>query len=371
MSKIRELENELAGLKSAIEAGDESAMDRAETIMENELPKAKRAAELAKAITGPKVEREADAEPKTFGDWAVKNLDLSAIKAGTSKTAATPYGYKAATDIHGTVGVLSVETQIPGRRIERLRDLFGQVAISGNTYEYFVEGITEGAPDVVTEGDEKPQFHMVYTPKTVALAKIAGWFYESDELLEDAAWLASAINDRGLRVLDQTIDATLAATLYATSGIPSVNSNGDTLADAIFEAIMSVKTESGLEADTVILNPADYAALLLAKDGNDQYYGGGYVYGPYGNGEYAGRKGIWGLNVWLDVNMTEGDALVGAFKDGATVATKANAGARIEVVTGDHDDRTHNRVTVVVEERLALAVRIPGAFAYIEDLGSE
>ena len=51
--------------------------------------------------------------------------------------------------------------------------------------------------------------------------------------------------------------------------------------------------------------------------------------------------------------------------------TKANAGARIEIVTGDHDDRTHNRVTVVMEERLALAVRIPSAFCYIEDLGSE
>ena len=38
---------------------------------------------------------------------------------------------------------------------------------------------------------------------------------------------------------------------------------------------------------------------------------------------------------------------------------------RVEVVTGDHDDRTNNRVTVIVEERLALAVRVPGAFVKI------
>jgi len=39
-------------------------------------------------------------------------------------------------------------------------------------------------------------------------------------------------------------------------------------------------------------------------------------------------------------------------------------------VTGDHDDAIYNRVTVVVEERLALATRIPAAFVKITEAAS-
>ena len=69
-------------------------------------------------------------------------------------------------------------------------------------------------------------------------------------------------------------------------------------------------------------------------------------------------------------NITAGTVLVGAFKQGATVVTKAGEGARIEVHTGDHDDAIYNRVTVVVEERLALAVRYPKAFVKITEAAS-
>ena len=59
--------------------------------------------------------------------------------------------------------------------------------------------------------------------------------------------------------------------------------------------------------------------------------------------------------------------IVGAFRQGASVVTKAGEGASIEVHRGDHDDAIHNRVTVVVEERLALAVRYPKAFAVYQN----
>jgi len=69
-------------------------------------------------------------------------------------------------------------------------------------------------------------------------------------------------------------------------------------------------------------------------------------------------------------NITSGTILVGAFKQGASVITKNGEGARIEIHTGDHDDAIYNRVTVVVEERLALAVRRPKAFAKITEAAS-
>ena len=137
---------------------------------------------------------------------------------------------------------------------------------------------------------------------------------------------------------------------------------------------MTVKGASNLNADAIIINPADYQRLRLLKDGTGgtvgQYYGGGYFYGPYGNGQTAQQPGLWGLNTVITSDVTAGTVLVGAFKQGASVITKQGGGARVEVVTGDHDDAIYNRVTVVVEERLGLATRIPAAFVKITEAAS-
>ena len=41
-----------------------------------------------------------NAQARTLGEYAVKNLDLSAMRAGHAKSAGTGFGYKAATDAH-------------------------------------------------------------------------------------------------------------------------------------------------------------------------------------------------------------------------------------------------------------------------------
>src|SRR5699024_4360400 len=66
-------------------------------------------------------------------------------------------------------------------------------------------------------------------------------------------------------------------------------------ADAIFRAMTKVQTATGLSADGLVINPADYQALRLAKDGNDQYFGGGFFQGQYGNGGILSQPPVWGL----------------------------------------------------------------------------
>lgn len=302
---------------------------------------------------------------KTLGDFAAKSLDLSAIRAGASKSAGTGYAFKAATDVHMSTPIEVVDRNVVNiTRDLAIRNLFGAETISGTSIKYFVLGATEGAPATVAEGAQKPQFHIPYTPKTATLQKIAGWYYETDELIEDNEFLRSSIDNRGLFELDQAVESYLMTTLLATSGIQTI-SQAPT-ADNIFGAIMNVKAGSNYEADAIVINPTDYKTLRLAKDGtNGQYYGGGYFYGPYGNAEVVRQPGIWGLNTVVTNAVAAGTVLVGAFNQGASVITKAGDGIRVEVVTGDHEDRTNNRVTVVVEERLALATRVPAAFVKI------
>jgi hypothetical protein len=182
------------------------------------------------------------------------------------------------------------------------------------------------------------------------------------------------IDNRGLFELDLAIETYLMTTLLGTSGLGSATyaNGGNVSADDIFAAMMTVKGASNYNADAIVINPADYQRLRLAKDnsGAGQYYGGGYFYGPYGNGGTAQQPGLWGLNTVITSSITAGTVLVGAFKQGASVITKSGEGQRVEVVTGDHDDRTHNRVTVIVEERLGLVTRVPSAFVKITEAAS-
>jgi HK97 family phage major capsid protein len=314
--------------------------------------------------------KSAPKEAKTLGEFAVKNLDLSAMRSGASKSAGTGFLFKAATDAHTAPAIAEVTRRVVDiNKTLGVRDLFGAEQISGNALTYFQMGATEavsgGAPKTVAQGATKPQFHVPYTPVTVPLQKIAGWFYETDELLSDAAFLASTVDNRGLFELANAVEAYLGGQLLATSGIQAATYASTLSADDIFAAMMSVKTATGYDADAIMINPTDYQALRIAKDSNLQYYGGGYFYAPYGNGQVAEQPGIWGLKTVVTTAVAAGTVLVGAFRAGASVVTKSGEGASIEVHRGDHDDAINNRVTVVVEERVALAVRVPSAFVKI------
>lgn len=348
-------------------------INEAKAAIEAEQAREKAVAEKAALLEGMKAAEAKEVKPaeaKTIGEYAEKNLDLDAMRMGRAKSAGTGYGFKAATDVHAAPQIVTGTQNVVDFVLdEGIRALFSAESISGNALTYYRMGATEavsgGAPASVAQGATKPQFHVPYTPVTVALQKIAGWFYETDELLSDAPFLRSAVDNRGMMELRKAADNYLATTLLATSGIGSETYASTLDADTIFEAMMDIKSNTGYDADAILINPTDYAALRLAKDGASQYYGGGYFYAPFGNGQLVQRPGIWGLNTIVTTAVSAGSPLVGAFKAGASVVSKAGEGASIEVHRGDHDDAINNRVTVVVEERLALAVRIPAAFVLV------
>ena len=340
---------------------------------------AEEADDLIKSLGTVKENTPMEETTKTLGEFALKNLDLTAIRSGAAKTAGTEYGFKAYTDpqVSQTVESYSTDVADQGLRDLAVRSAFGAEQITGNAITFFTLGAKEDnsapSPKTVNEAAVKPQFHIVEGTVTKPLQKIAGWFYETDELLEDNPYLASALNNRGLYELDAAVEDYLLTTLAGTSGIGAKTyaNGGDVTPDVILDAIMAVKGDTRFNADTIIINPTDYAVLRKLKtgSGSNEYVGGGFFYGPNGN-PVAVQPGIWGLNTIVTPNITAGTVLVGAFRQGATVVTKAGEGARIEVHTGDHDDAIYNRVTVVVEERIALAVRYPKAFVKITEAAS-
>lgn len=380
MTKMNELMEKLEAAETVEEINEVKA--EIETEKSRQAVIAEKSAILDSFKAEKPVEAKSEPEPRTLGEYAAKHLDLSALRSGASKSAGTGFGFKTYTDAQTSQQIIDYDRNVVDTAVRDLqvRGLFGSEFITGNALKYFILGAREDnsapAPGTVSEGSAKPQFHIVESTATATLQKIAGWFYETDELLEDNAFLASALNARGLYELDARIEAYLLSTALSASGINTATyTHGAKVSpDDVFKAMMTIKTQSGLNADAVIMHPTDYQAVRLLKDGSGgtvgQYYGGGAFYAPYGNGAVNNQPGLWGLNTVVTPNITQGTILVGAFKQGASVITKQGEGARIEVVTGDHDDAIYNRVTVVVEERLALAVRRPKAFCKITEAAS-
>jgi HK97 family phage major capsid protein len=321
---------------------------------------------------------------KTLGDHHVKSISgqVGTLKSQSGFTVASPE-FKAATDPQLTTGAVYVPylTEYDTTIVRGFRpgpvvaDLLGSGTISGNAVSYFIEGAVEGAFTTVAEGAAKPQMHFVDpTAATDKLTKIAAWWDESDEMVEDLPFMVSEINNRGLYLLSMFEEAqlingpgtgTTIRGLLNRSGIQTETQAvaPDSAQDAIFRAMTKVQTATGFAADGIIINPADYQSLRLSKDANGQYFGGGFFTGPYGVGGVPSQPPLWGLSTVVSTAVAAKTVVVGAFKQAATVYRKG--GVRVEQTNSDLGKFTSNIITTRIEERIALAVRVPSAIVKV------
>jgi HK97 family phage major capsid protein len=106
-----------------------------------------------------------------------------------------------------------------------------------------------------------------------------------------------------------------------------------------------------------VMHPTDWARIELTKDGNANYI--------IGKPQGTIAPTLWGLPVVATQAITVDKFLTGAFNMGAQIFDRWDA----TVETGyENDDFTKNLVTILAEERLALAIFRPEAFIY-GDLG--
>lgn len=380
---IKAKADELRELYALVEEGDAEAIKSANVIADelDELKNRKASADRFKSILGDLGDvnsNKGHAAKATLADEIAdgvkgvnvgerfeRSFDVNGIKA-------------AATDVLTTPTLTDLSTIIPTIPQDLgVLELFGQETISGNALEYFIALGFTGVPATVAELGEKPQIGPSYTKTSDKLTKIAAWWKESDEAVEDAPYLASALRDRGIYLLHKQeeaqvlsgngTDPNMTGVLNRT-GIQTLNytaattsDNGD-LAKQVFRAMAQVAQVSGFNADAIVLNPLDYFALRTATDSNGQYFGGGYFTGAYGQGGVNVMPNLWGLRTVQSNSIAQGTVLVGAFKPGASIFRKTGSGLRVEIANQHDDDFTHNRITVLLESRLGLAVRYPQAF---------
>lgn len=281
------------------------------------------------------------------------NMALKAIVSITSDAASA--GDAIAPD--RLPGVLAA----PSRRMT-VRDLITPGRTSSNLVQYVKETGFQNMAAATAEGAAKPKSDITFDLVASPVIKIPTYVKASTEILADAPMLQSFIDGR-LRYMLSYVEETqllkgsgaannlnglyTQATAYAAPIVIAGATRIDVLRLALLQAELAEYPSTG-----IVLHPADWAAIELTKDDN-----GAYV---FANPQNLAQPALWGRPVVGTQAMTLDTFLVGAFKLGAQVFDREQANVRIS--TENEDDFIKNMVTILAEERLALACYRPEAF---------
>jgi HK97 family phage major capsid protein len=305
--------------------------------------------------------------PQSAGQMFVANEDVKAFLADQQPGKRIGAEVKAiitslTTDADGSAGDLIVPMRAPmvdpvERRLT-VRDLLTPGSTSSNAIQYPKEtGFTNSAAaHSETSGATKPQSELKFDIVTESVKTIAHFVIAHRSILDDVPMLRSYIDGRlryglgyvednallnGAGGADLNGIYTQATASTANLAIVTAPTFLDVLRAAMLQASLANIPPTG-----IVLNPTDWFKIETTKD-----TAGAYI---IGNPQEATNRRLWGLPVVETPAMTVDKFLVGAFKYGAQIFDRMDA--RVEISTEDASNFRQNLVTILCEERLALAV---------------
>lgn len=301
---------------------------------------------------------------KSFSEKTAEDL----VKSWDGRASKTEVGsfYKAVTSTANSAGQTIAPQRLegilqPGQQRLTIRDLLAQGATSSNAIEYVRENVFTNSAAPVPEGALKPESDITFTKETANVKTIAHWIQASRQVVSDSSQMQGYINNRllhGLALKEEqqllngngTGDNLVGLNTIATPYTVALNATGDTFADQIAHAIFQVSL-SEFEATAVVLNPSDWHKISLLKDENGRYI--------FGGPQAFASKIMWGLPVVATTSQAANTFTVGSF--GLASQVWDNMDATVEVSNQDRDNFVKNMLTILCEERLAVAHYRPTA----------
>lgn len=273
------------------------------------------------------------------------------------------------TDANGSAGDLIV----PQRgalvdAVERrmtVRDLLTPGRTGSSSIQYPKEtGFTNSAAThTETAGTTKPQSEIKFDIATASVTTIAHWVQATRQIMDDVPALQSYIDGRlryglayaeELQLLNGDGTGTNLNGIYTQATASTANLaviTSPTKIDVLRVAMLQAALAE-LPATGIVLHPTDWMTIETTKDS-----AGNYIIGDPAS---MLQPRLWSLPVVATQAMTVDKFLVGAFRLGAQIFDRMDA--RVELSTEDSDNFRKNLVTILAEERLALAVYRPEAF---------
>ena len=322
--------------------------------------------------------KEEQAEAKSLGDQFVESDSFKSLAGSASQRGRADMQLKATitlatTDTLGAAGDTVQVTRVAGivappERRMTVRDLITPGRMDGNALEYVKETGFVNNAGMVAEAAAKPQSDLKFDLVSTTAKVVAHYVKASRQILSDSSMLASYIDGRlryGLAFKEEQqllngdgtgqnlLGIIPQATAYAAPGGLTSAQAMDQMRLAMLQAELAEYPATGH-----VMNPIDWTRIELLKDTTGRYI--------IGNPQGTTAPRLWNLPVVATQAIAQDKFLTGAFKLGAQLFDRWLA--RVEVATENEDDFIKNLVTILAEERLALAVYRPEAFIY-GDLG--
>ncbi|WP_427147013.1 phage major capsid protein [Rhizobium leguminosarum] len=372
LDKVKEIADEALGkaktgesLSSSLKEKADEALMKMNTLQEQVSDMEQR---LARG-TGDGKDGEKSIGEQFTEDQKVKEFLSQKVPRGRIDISVKATITSATTNAAGSVGAALQATRLPGvvelpQRRMTVRDLITPGRMDQNALEYVQEKLFNNSAGMVAEGAAKPQSDIQLELKSTTAKVIAHHFKASRQIMEDLAQLRSLIDNRGFYGLAFKEESQLLngdgtgqnllgiipqATAYAAPIALTSPTSIDMMRLAMLQAALAEFPATGH-----VLNPIDWTWIETLKDA-----GGNYIIGDP-QGSTAPR--LWNLPVVTTQSMQVDKFLTGAFKLGAQLFDRWDA--RVELATENEDDFIKNLVTLLFEERLALAVYRPQAFIY-------
>lgn len=327
----------------------------------------------------------------------------------------------------GTAGPFIQPEFVPGvvdlRFYENVvAQLIPSYAVDSPVVTYVRESTWTNNAAATYEGATKPTSSHSFTRYTEQVGKIANLERVTDELIQDAAYIWSLIQQR----CSQGVQRKEEIELVAGSGYPGVNGllnrsagftapqtvtaitnlvwpatgtagigagtdtvssvtpgravigtgssgtapTGVAIAEGILNAIVDIRVKTFFEPDAILMNPLDFLTIRTSKDNNLQYYGGSMFGADYGYNQNqptpqaTNQFALWGKKVVTTPAMPQGLILVGDFAGWNRVLRRG--GLRVDMTNTNGTDFEQNLWTVRAEERVGLMVERPELFELIQ-----
>jgi HK97 family phage major capsid protein len=364
-SWMEKANGEIAAVKS-VEAETKSAMEKLSA----------KAGELTEKCLELERKLSAGAEQgqqavESVGSMLVKSDAFQSMAQGRSKFARIELK-TAIVNATGQNQPLVADMRVPGiianpNRVLTIRDVLPTGRTSSNLVQFTRENVFTNNANAqysspAREDVTKPESGITFTLANAPVVTLAHFIPVSRQVLDDAPQLESYVNSRltyGLKLEEEDQLLNGSGTSGNISGILTTGNfvaynraaTGDTRLDTIRKAILQAQL-SEYTADTVVLNPADWARMELTKASDGQYI----MANPM---DLAGPR-IWGKRVVATNSIAAGTFLVGAMSMGAQIWDRMDAAVQISYEDGDNFKK--NMATLLAEERLALTVYRPAAF---------
>jgi HK97 family phage major capsid protein len=325
--------------------------------------------QLAAAVTGKNVRMGPQGEPLVPLTRGTRKMFEDFLQTKEAKAVPTL----------GT-GVLDVDRvarvpQVTADTRLRIRDVISTGQTSAGSVEYVREEPVSGTAEPAAHGVEKAELGLEYTLQQVPVRTIAGWMPVQNQQLEDWSQLRSLIDNRLRYQVARSEEREIifgSGTPPHIEGIMEVagttdialdgryQSGTDTLIDVVRRGVTDVFV-AGYEPNAVVLHPFDWETITLEK-GNDDRYVWAVVTNDNGSR-------IWGIRVVESVgcqsrapaDFNRRELIVGDWLMGCQLLDRMDLTVQVGLIDRQF---VENMRTILAEERIALPIYAPAAFAH-------